>query len=353
VEGVDLRYPPAVLRRWSDALAAAGLFGVALHVLPDEHVPVARHANGAQGAERAGLIRLDPDLLFRHAELAVLATDHASALRALKELDTIQPRPGGPVSPPHPAVRMLTAVAQAQAGDAGGWDEVERAAAAMPRSPWSAWMVALGGVTVPHLTVPHLDAAGPAARFALEGGCRDPRLPLIAAAGLVADGDELTWEQCAEAVRLLERSRRVALPGEDAIGGALDLLRRAGLAERGRGLAAFAVSDSQIPREAHDAWRAAAKLQHLPVPRRLRIESLRPHRRLHSPISDSPMTCRCAGSTGWIGPERLTYVEHHLSLVDAAPVSGLSARLLRCRLTALRFLDLPSQELTLPVDRAG
>jgi hypothetical protein len=63
------------------------------------------------------------------------------------------------------------------------------------------------------------------------------------------------------------------------------------------------------------------------------------------------MICRCAGSTGWIGPNRIYYVDRHLKLVDPSPIPDLDARLLRCQLTGVRFLDLTDLQLTLPVDR--
>ncbi len=319
------RYSAAVLRQWSDAFAGAGLFALALRMAPG-----------------------DPEDLFRRIELAVLAADHATALRLLKEHDAERDH----AEPLTPAVQMLVAVARAQAGDPTAWQHVQDAATALPASPWSSWMLALGGITMPHLAVPHLDLAGPAARVAFEAGCRDPRLPVIAAAGVVADGDELTWDQCAEAVDLLEHSRRVQLPGEDSIGGLLDLMRRAGLDDRARSLAAFAATDRQVPRDVQNAWRTAAHDQHMHVPRRRLSLWNRPmHLPRRSP-RHRDLICRCAGSTGWIGPDRLYYAAHHLKVVDAAPVPDLAAQLLRCPFTGVRFLDLNELELTLPVDHA-
>lgn len=319
------RYSPKILRRWSDAFAGAGLFSLALRVYPDDH-----------------------EYPIHRAELAVLASDHAAALRLLKEHDTVRDHS----VPAEPAFVLLTAVARAQAGQPSAWQDVQNAAKALPATPWRAWMIALGGIAMPHLTVPHLGIAGPAARRAFEGGCRDPRLPVIAAAGVIADGERLTWEQCAEAVRLLEHSRRVQLPGEDSIGGLLDLLRRAGLVERAQSLAAFAAGDDQVAREVREAWRAAAHAQHIHVPRRLSVRPGKPHLPHHTP-KQRDIICRCAGSTGWIGPDRLHYLQHHLKLVDAAPLPDLTARLLRCQLTGVRFLDLIDLQLTLPVDAEG
>lgn len=321
---VPRRYSPEVLRRWSDAFAGAGLFALALRVDPD-----------------------DDEHLFRRAELAVLAGDHATALRLFKEHDSTRDH----AQPMEPAVVMLIAVAQAQAGEPAGWQHVQDAAQALPGSAWTSWMLALGGITVPHLTVPHLDVAGPAARRALDGGCRDPRLPVIAAAGVMADGDELTWEQCADAVTLLESSRRIQLPGEDAIGSALDLLRRAGLVGRAQSLAAFAAADAHVARDVQDAWRMTAHAQHIHVPRRRLSLSGQPHLpHHHRAAKHHDLICLCAGSRGWIGPDRLSYVESHLSMADAAPLPDLVARLLRCPFTGVRFLDLPDLKLTLPVD---
>ncbi len=325
------RYPADVVRRWSDALAGAGLFALALEIHPD-----------------------DDDDVLRRAELAVLAADHATALRLLKHRQparknskTAEERS----QPSHPAVAMLLAVAQAQAGQDSGWPDVQAAATDLGDSPWTSWMLALGGITPAQLTPAHLAVAGPAARRAFTGGCRDPRLPVIAAAGVVSDDEELSWEHCAEAIGLLEQSRRVQLPGEDAIGGLLDLLRRAGLGERARSLAAFAVTDRQVSAQARDAWRAAAQRQQIPLPQRRRRAMPRFARLPHRAAPHRDLICRCAGSTGWIGPDRLDYVEEHLKLVDDAPIPGFPGRLLQCQLTGLRFLDLAAAQLTLPVDR--
>jgi hypothetical protein len=315
-------YPASVTRRWSDALAGAGLFGPALIVYPQEEAD-----------------------LFRRAELAVLAQDPGSALQLLKEYDDT--RDEG--QPAEPAVVLLLAVARTQAGEATGWQEVTAAAQTQPGLLWTSWMVALAG-----LIGPQLPTAGPAAERALRGGCRDPRLPVIAAAAQIVDGDELTWQQCAEAVRLLEEARAVQLPGEDVVASTLDLLSRAGSDDRAANLAAYAVADEKVPREAQEAWREAAKQRAIVVPRGrwlglLPDRAAREQRQLMRELRRD-LTCRCHGSTGWAGPERLNYVGKHLHEVDAQPVPGLAARLLSCRATGVRFLDLTQEQLTLPVD---
>jgi hypothetical protein len=70
-------------------------------------------------------------------------------------------------------------------------------------------------------------------------------------------------------------------------------------------------------------------------------------RRQQASLAD--LTCRCYGSTGWIGESRMFYVSRHLNEVLPAPVAGLPARLIRCRATKLTFLDFPERQLTLPV----
>jgi hypothetical protein len=173
-------------------------------------------------------------------------------------------------------------------------------------------------------------------------------------AGQIADGGELTWEACAEAVRLIEAARPLELPGEDVAGATLDLLSRAGLDDRAASLAAYAATDEQVTRAGQDAWREAARQRGIGVPRRVRLSMRgalqdREERRLMRELTRD-LTCRCAGSSGWSGPDRQHYVSKHLTEQDPRPVPGLAARLLCCRATGVRFLDLIDQQLTLPVD---
>ncbi len=67
---VDGRIPDQVLRQWSDALAAAGMFPEALQSYP--------------ARQRADLVR--------RAELAVLAGEHLTALSVLAELKEARTR---------------------------------------------------------------------------------------------------------------------------------------------------------------------------------------------------------------------------------------------------------------------
>jgi hypothetical protein len=312
--------PAPALRRWSDALAAAGLFGHALHVLPDV-----------------------PADLFRRAELALLSGDHATAIRLLKELDSEREAD----RPAEPAVALMLAVARTLAGEPEGWAEVRIAATGVPGSAWASWLVALAGAAVADLP-----AAGEAAAEAIRGGSRDPRLASIAAAASVLAEDELSWAVAHAAALTLEPARKAALTGEDPLGATLDLLVRAGRPDRAAALTLQAAEDRELSPVAREAWRRAGTPFGVRSRRRFRRDPAKVERRARRQ-DPRLLTCRCWGSAGWIGAERDDYVHHHLETVDTEPVAGLPARLLTCRLTRLRFLDFPAEGITLPVDAAG
>lgn len=329
--------PLAVLRQWSDALAAAGLFGEALHVHPS--------------AERADVVR--------RAELAVLAEDPHTALSLLAELaDARTPRtapvsaPGLPDAKvegrPSPWLDLLSCAARVLAGQHAVLPDVVRAAAAVQPSPGVSWVLALAAIAAGDLP-----EAAPAAVRARAGGCRDLRILAICAADRSIDGDD--WA----AIELVRGAQRVALPDEDPAGLVVDLLDRAGAREDAQRVAARAAADTSLPPPARSAWSAAARRVGAGRKQLLRrsmaaVADLAARRRDGSPEqwavgSGAGLVCRCYGSTGWIGDSRLLYVDRHLDQVLPAPVAGMDARLLRCRATNLTFLDLPGRQLTLPV----
>jgi hypothetical protein len=334
---VDGRIPVPVLRQWSDALAAAGMFSEALQAHP--------------ALERADVVR--------RAELAVLAGDHRVALSLLAELHdartarTVQLNPGGLArrverESGNPWLELLTGCARVQAGEPGLLPEVVATARRVQTSAAVAWVVALAAVAAGDL-----DQASPAAVAARAGGCRDLRILAVSAADRAADGDD--WA----AIELIRGAQKVALPDEDPAGLAVDLLDRAGRREAAQRLSARAATDVSLPPAARAAWRDAASrvgAGHKQLWRRsmtaagsivTRRREQAEERRLEASLAD--LTCRCYGSTGWIGEGRQFYVSRHLEEVLPAPVAGLAARLVRCRATRQTFLDFAERQLTLPV----
>lgn len=334
---VDGRIPASVLRQWSDALAAAGMFPEALQAHP--------------ALERADVVR--------RAEIAVLAGDHVVALSLLAELRDAQTPRTAQLNPDGQARRseaesgspwlaLLTYCARVLAGEPGLLPDVLAAARRMQTSAGVAWVVALAAVRAGDL-----EQAAPAAITARAGGCRDLRIVAISAADRASTGDD--WA----AIELIRGAQRVALPDEDPAGLVVDLLDKAGLKDVAQRLAARAASDVSLPPPARAAWRAAARqigAGHKQLWRRsmtaagslvTRHREQTEQRRYQASLSD--LTCRCYGSTGWIGEDRMFYVSRHLTEVLPAPVAGLPARLIRCRATKLTFLDFGERQLTLPV----
>jgi hypothetical protein len=336
-DAVDGRIPDLVLRQWSDALAAAGLYTEALVAHP--------------AVERVDLVR--------RAELAVLAGDHLAALSLLAELkDASTPRSAkanlpGPARQAEeeagsPWLGLLTSCARVLAGEPGLLPDVLAAARQMQTSAGVAWVVALAAVAAGDL-----DQAAPAATAARAGGCRDLRIVVISAADRAADGDD--WA----AIELIRGAQGVALPDEDPAGMVVDLLESAGLTDAAQRLSARAATDVSLSPPARAAWQAAARrvgagrkqlwrrsmtsAGSMLTRRREQTEQ----RRQEASLAD--LTCRCYGSTGWIGESRMFYVSRHLNEVLPAPVAGLPARLIRCRATKLTFLDFAERQLTLPV----
>jgi hypothetical protein len=334
---VDGRVPIPVLRQWSDALAAAGMFSEALQAHP--------------GVERVDVVR--------RAELAVLAGDHLAALSLLAELRDARTARTAHVNPDGKARRaeaesgspwldLLTYCARVLAGEPGLLPDVLAAARRVQTSAAVAWVVALAAVAAGAL-----DQAAPAAVTARAGGCRDLRILAVSAADRASDGDD--WA----AIELVRGAQKVALPDEDPAALVVDLLERAGLRDAARRLSARAATDASLPGSARAAWQAAARrvgAGHKQLWRRsmtaagsmtTRRREQAEQRRLEESLAD--LTCRCYGSTGWIGEGRMFYVSRHLNQVLPAPVAGLPARLVRCRATKLTFLDFPERQLTLPV----
>jgi hypothetical protein len=338
---VDGRVPVPVLRQWSDALAAAGLFVEALQVHP--------------GAERADVVR--------RAELAVLAEDHHAALTLLAELAaastarTLQ-NPAGlpagirsrsqPLEAGSPWLELLTACARVQAGQHDLLPAVMTAAQRVQPSAGVSWVVALAAVAVGDLA-----QAAPAAVAARAGGCRDLRILAVSAADRAVDGDD--WA----AIELLRGAQRVALPDEDPAGLAVTLLDNAGFRDEAQRLSARAATDTSLSAPARAAWKAAARgvgAGHKQMFRRsmAAVGGIGTRRRENGEnrrraAASTDLTCRCYGSTGWIGENRVFYVARHLNQVLPAPVAGLQARLVRCRATKQTFLDFPERQFTLPV----
>jgi len=325
----DGRIPVPVLRRWSDALAAAGLYPEALQVHP--------------GVERSDVVR--------RAELAVLAGDSHAALTLLAELDTARTaRTAHPARPDttSPWLELLTRCAEVLKGDHARLPEVIATARRVHPSAGVSWVLALAAIAAGDLA-----QAAPAAVAARAGGCRDLRILAVSAADRAVDGDD--WA----AIELLRSAQKVALVDEDPAGLAVDLLVSAGYRAAAQRLAARAATDTSLPTPARAAWRAAARRVGAGRKQVLRrataaISSIGVRRRENAEdrqraAAESDLTCRCYGSTGWIGEHRLTYVNRHLNQVLPAPVAALPARLLRCRATSQTFLDFPERQFTLPV----
>ena len=334
---VDGRIPIPVLRHWSDALAAAGMFSEALQAHP--------------AVERADVVR--------RAELAVLAEQHLTALSLLAELrDARTPRTvhlnhdgqarQAEAESGSPWLALLTNCALVLGGEPGLLPDVLAAARRVQTSAGVAWVVALAAVAAGDL-----GQAAPAAVTARAGGCRDLRILAISAADRAADGDD--WA----AIELIRSAQRVALPDENPAGLAVDLLERAGLRDVAQRLSARAATDVSLPVASRAAWQVAARqvgAGHKQIWRRSMTAagSLLTRRREHAEerrqvASLADLTCRCYGSAGWIGESRMFYVSRHLNEVLPSPVAGLPARLVRCRATKLTFLDFPERQFTLPV----
>ena len=334
---VDGRVPIPVLRQWSDALAAAGMFPEALQAHP--------------AVERVDVVR--------RAELAVLAGDHLSALSLLAELRdartarTAQVNHNGQARTAaaeagSPWLDLLTNCARVLAGEPGLLPDVLANARRMQTSAGVAWVVALAAVAAGDLA-----QAAPAAVTARAGGCRDLRILAISAAERAKDGDD--WA----AIEMIRGAQRIALPDENPAGLVVDLLDRSGSRDVAQRLSARAATDASLPPASRASWQAASRrvgAGRKQLWRRsmtaagsmaTRHKEHAEERRVEAAQSD--LTCRCYGSTGWIGEGRLFYVSRHLDQVLPAPVAGLPARLVRCRATKLTFLDFTGRQLTLPV----
>lgn len=306
--------PGHLRRRWSRALRGAGLVEEALRIHP------------ATSADDARL----------RAELAVLALDPATAQRELKALDDGSER--------EPWVRLLTRAAAVLAGETDELTGLTEAAAAAGVEPRVFWVYALAAQSVKAL-VP----AGRAAARARHGGVRDPRLLSIEAAGAMSGSADLD-----RALDLTRRAQKVALADENLIAYTADLLVRSGHRDAAAVLATTGVARKDLPHACREAWHEVARSlgaagwrgpgamgRHERALRRRRDEAAR------------DLVCRCWGSTGWLGPARLHYVDHHLHEVVDTSVAGLDARLLRCPATATVFLDFPARGITLPVSVGG
>ncbi|MBT0769721.1 hypothetical protein KIH74_12355 [Kineosporia sp. J2-2] len=328
--------PPEVLRQWSDALAAAGLYTEALEVHPAiERVDVVRQA---ELAVLAGIHTTALDLL---GELAAAKTERTRRTVAVLKKD--QDR----APAPSPWLELLARVAELLAGT-GDLDTVRTAAQRVQPSAGLDWIVALAAVSVGDL-----EAAAPRARAARDGGCRDLRMLTVAAADLARVGDY------AQALRLTGQAQRIALPDEDPAALTVHVLQRCGFPQQARALAVAGVGDATLAPSFRTDWKAAASgagASSLGVlGQRVKVHGRRAQRRVErrtreaDAIAGYDLTCRCYGSGGWIGSSRLFYLEHHLHELLPAPVAGLDARLMICRATNLVFLDLVAREITLPV----
>jgi len=326
--------PPDMLRQWSDALAAAGLYPEALDVHP-------------------ALERVD---VVRQVELALLAGIHSTALDLLAELAqattertrrTVEPlRPGVPL-PPSPWLDLLGRVAELFAGS-GDPAAVRAAQEKVRPSAGLDWIVALAAVSVGDLA----GAAGPAGS-ARAGGCRDLRMLTITAADLARR------EEYDAAIALIGQAQRIALPDEDPAALTVNLLQRCDLGSTARTLALTGSADQRLAPSFRADWRVAAAGAGVASAaiwsRRLRGHGRRGLRRAERRareaelIAQYDLTCRCYGSGGWIGPDRSFYLNRHLHELLPAPVAGLDARLMVCRATSLTFLDLEFRQITLPV----
>ena len=198
-----------------------------------------------------------------------------------------------------------------------------------------------------------LHQASIAAEGARAGGCRDLRMLAIQAAARASSGDDPT------ALLLVARALQSALPDEDPTGYVVELLVQAGFRDDAQRLAAAGAADGSQSAGARAAWKASARQVGASRKVALRRSLTSPgivtgglrerQRRRHRDQAMRDLTCRCYGSTGWIGESRMYYVSRHLSEVLPAPVAGLNARLLRCRAVNLTFLDFTERQLTLPV----
>lgn len=330
--------PPAqMLRQWSDALAAAGLYAEALDAHP-------------------ALERMD---VVRRTELAVLAGHHELALDLLGELaEAASERTRRTVAPlkPELAVRvspwlvLLTRVAELLAGTGDLATVLDAAQRVLPSAGLD-WIVALAAISMADLEV-----AAPLACSARDGGCRDLRMLTIAAAEHARRGEY------GQALELTGQAQRIALPDENPAALTVQLLQRCGLGETARSLGLAGTADPALAPQFRADWRAAAlsagAARPVVLARRVRVHTRRGLRRAErlareaELIAQYDLTCRCYGSGGWIGPVRSFYLEHHLHELLPAPVAGLDARLMICRATNLTFLDLTARQITLPVPAA-
>ncbi|GAB3253667.1 hypothetical protein GCM10027456_29110 [Kineosporia babensis] len=327
--------PPEVLRQWSDALSAAGLYAEALDVHP-------------------ALERVD---VIRQAELAVLAGIHTKALELLQELKaaksdrtsrkvaSLKQREVG--KPASPWLELLSRVAELLAGT-GDLEAVKSAIGGVGPSAGLDWIVALAAVSVGDLPM-----AAPLARSARAGGCRDLRMLTIAAADDARQGEHR------KALDLTRQAQRIALPDEDPAALTVHVLQRCGFAEAAKALAVAGVGESHLAPAFRADWKAAATAagaggmallgQQIKASARWSERRSEKRAREAETIATYDLTCRCYGSGGWIGPGRQFYLQHHLHELLPAPVAGLDARLMICRATSLTFLDLVAREITLPV----
>ncbi|GAB6897593.1 hypothetical protein [Kineosporia succinea] len=326
--------PPEVLRQWSDALSAAGLYTEALDVHPAQ--------------ERVDVVR--------QAELAVLAGLHARSQELLDELvegtsertrRNVTVISKSRLAPASPWLDLLGRVSELLAGT-GDLTAVQEAASKVQPSAGLDWIVALAAVSVGDLVT-----AAPLARSARAGGCRDLRMLTIAAADLARQ------EDYGQALGLTGQAQRIALPDEDPAALTVHVLQRCGFGGPAKALAAEGMGDASLPPSFRADWKAAATgvgVGGLDMFRqRVRVHTRRSLRRQErrareaEAIAAYDLTCRCYGSGGWIGPARQFYLQHHLHELLPAPVAGLDARLMICRITSLTFLDLVAREITLPV----
>jgi hypothetical protein len=325
--------PDPVLRQWSDALAAAGLFAEALTVHP--------------AAERVDVVR--------QAELAVLAGDHQGALALLTELaeaTTARTKPSNPPPaktkrPASPWLLLLTGVATLLAGD-GDLAAVLAASKRVQPSAGSAWIVALAAAAVGDLK-----EAADQARAARAGGCRDLRMLVFLAARKASEADDR------DALDLVAAAQRIALPDEDPAALTVELMGRSGFDDDARRLATAGAGDASLPATARADWRSSAQRlgsgrlrsigRSLAVARKVSNRRRQRSERIAQEEALSDLTCRCYGSGGWIGPGRMYYISKHLDELLPAPIAGLQARLLLCRATNLTFLDLVDRQVTVPV----
>ncbi|MFI7587837.1 hypothetical protein ACIB24_12255 [Spongisporangium articulatum] len=325
--------PSDLRRHWSRALAGAGLFDESLQVHPAQ----------------------TPADTLRRGELAVLALDHATALRELKELDGDR----DPGLAPDPWLELLLRAAKVMSGEPDGMLALRTARTEMPAEATVHWVVALAAQSVGALA-----EAGEAAAAARAGGSRDPRLLAIEAAAVVGVSPEGAEgpgpDDVRRALELVGKAQHVALADEDPAAFAADLLVKAGRPDAAGRLAMAGAGERSLPPEGRQKWHAVARglgasgrrltpTGGINVVRALTGRREAARRR----EVERSLVCRCYGSTGWLGPARQHYVDNHLTVVVPEPVAGLSARLLRCPATAILFLDFPARQITLPVSIGG